>query len=575
MHGSTTRKSKRLQSKPVVNFKDGSNDDLDSEEEYEVESESDGVEEEDLDMIPSSSKDLRKKSKGVRPLTDDEEEDSVELRNKRHQSQYELRAVIEKCLNGSADTNEWVADEKDEEDLYYYIELPVTLSSHKIVHGASIIPPEVFEILQNRLPVPDKFKKYIARTGHEYAGYFKRLMYMWEADLKKYDPELLDVDGRLHIRQFFNFGEDNFVQPQSISDYMTRFPVTTRQKVLDAFIAFLDTLYVKADSAEGRGKFCKLKPTEVDEEMDKTTRREIGKRKLNEFLAEINAMKTSLKIGKPYLKLQGLCANEKKKKQEISNYYEGLSQALDPTLILAKWLQSESTMKMNMRILELAANKEVVSSSELNVITNHMIILINCLNGHRKQIYGDLTRGDYIEGKARGRAANPNSQLHLNSKVNKKPEVMARTTVDQDGYKRYHRDPYLPDPLDPNDVMQDDNVWSIAQGVCFQVKFHKTGHKFPAYIFVNLVDEVVLSSYEEISANYLTANGISFNNDSPFFISGSGRAFINVSTGIDLTDFAVVTEIPRATNHLFRLMVSNHLLGSNSGNFVIQVECLL
>ena len=59
----------------------------------------------------------------------------------------------------------------------------MTLNSQKIVQGASHIPAEVFEILHNRLPVSDKFRKYIARIGREYVGYFKRLMYIWEADL--------------------------------------------------------------------------------------------------------------------------------------------------------------------------------------------------------------------------------------------------------------------------------------------------------------------------------------------------------------------------------------------------------
>ena len=114
----------------------------------------------------------------------------------------------------------------------------------------------------------------------------------------------------MHIRQFFNFGKDNFVPLLSISEYLTRLPITTRQKVLAAFFAVLVMLYVKADSTEGRGIFCKLEPSEADKAMVKTASREIGKRKLSQFLAEITAMKTSLKIGKLYFKLRGIVANE-------------------------------------------------------------------------------------------------------------------------------------------------------------------------------------------------------------------------------------------------------------------------
>ena len=69
-----------------------------------------------------------------------------------------------------------------------------------------------------------------------------------------------------------------------------------------------------------------------------------------------------------------------------------------------------------------------------------------------------------------------------------------------------------------------------------------------------------LKYYEEVSSNYLQANGIPITPSTPFFINKKGEAVISKdSLRLNYTDFALICGVTRVTSHLFRKMFSQFL----------------
>ena len=63
--------------------------------------------------------------------------------------------------------------------------------------------------------------------------------------------------------------------------------------------------------------------------------------------------------------------------------------------------------------------------------------------------------------------------------------------------------------------------------------------------------------YEEISFNFLRHHKLDTGLEAPFFINSEGRAVIYSKTRLDLSDFAKICGIPRASTHIFRKMMSS------------------
>ena len=71
--------------------------------------------------------------------------------------------------------------------------------------------------------------------------------------------------------------------------------------------------------------------------------------------------------------------------------------------------------------------------------------------------------------------------------------------------------------------------------------------------------------YESIAMQFIqqqnkqNENKILVNNQMPFFINSLGKAFISPQSTLDMSDFAIVSGIPRATSHICRKMFVNYL----------------
>ena len=135
------------------------------------------------------------------------------------------------------------------------------------------------------------------------------------------------------------------------------------------------------------------------------------------------------------------------------------------------------------------------------------------------------------------------------------------------------RNPYVIDPQDPNDPRLRED-WDYQHGIAVLIKHHKTGAKYPMWLWFSQVDVTYLQMYEEIAHNYCKANNINWdaaNNqrklNSPFFIDGKGHASISFRCKpLDFSDFAAVAGIPYATSYIFRKMFAGLLMSQEDMN---------
>ena len=139
---------------------------------------------------------------------------------------------------------------------------------------------------------------------------------------------------------------------------------------------------------------------------------------------------------------------------------------------------------------------------------------------------------------------------------------------DDEGDEIYVRDPWSRDLNDPEDVMLDDNIWAISQGVCLELDMHKNGHVYKLYLWLNKIEEAYLLCYEEITANYLKVHLKRERTiDDPIFINTKGDSFVASQKRVDLVNFCIVTGLPKAIHYIFRKMYTDRVYSSKDGNY--------
>ena len=336
---------------------------------------------------------------------------------------------------------------------------------------------------------------------------------------------------------------------------------SVRLKKKEVYDHLMDQLFQIV--SESTGKFCEIRK-ERDKEMETAERRERGLQKQALLFSQITNIKELKAKNRPYAKWGGQREDLKKKREIGLKVFQGISGIPDPSVIVRKWLGHPSTIELD-KTLKAASRKEIVSHRLFNRITNHLMIRISCAEGLRKDALHLLKWGHVVEAFQRGYACYPYNKLHLNPAVNMS-EVSKHVVTMEDGEKVYIRqDPWSVDNLDPEDPIRNADRFAALKGLCCTIHVHKTGDKYPCYIFFNLIDVKYLLAYEEISKNYLEHLGIKMSIKRCVFVSGSGGSFVSDNSILDLTGFCEVVGLPRCTYYLFRDMYVDKVYSSQIG----------
>lgn len=64
--------------------------------------------------------------------------------------------------------------------------------------------------------------------------------------------------------------------------------------------------------------------------------------------------------------------------------------------------------------------------------------------------------------------------------------------------------------------------WQLLAGYAVRVDKHKTGAKYPCWIWLSQIDMAYMLCYEQIAYNYMEHEGIPITPETAFFIDGKG-----------------------------------------------------
>ena len=566
------RKSKRQVKK--INYAEKVNEDIsdisdisDSEEDMFTvqEEQTESSSEEEQCQAP---KEWRRKRRRRAPLTDTDSGDEAietELRQKRKHS---MHIKIYEKLKGPVLYNKWMPDSTDLEYLETCICNPVTQRCGTVTHLQSTIPSEVMDKIKKKQPLTSEDRVHVAKTGKDYSYAWTKGMYILEQYFHENDPLNLSEDRHLHMRQFFEYGKRTFIKPFNIVPLLNE-KVTSpnmKMKIFEAYKCLLDQQFLHA-STKGRVHFI-TPQTDEEKSWPESKMIEKGEKRQQKLLTEIRNMQKEMLVGKPFAAWRGACEENLKSKKDNEKYFGG-QQLPNPEEILSKWFKDENTIKMDKLLCQYAKDRTIVSGKTLEILTNHLITKFGMKIGARPEIFGKLCYYHLHEGQSKGPAAFPYKHNKDPSIDTNNPEVAERLMHQDNNSSLYVRkDPWSFDPLDSDDVMQQEAAFQIMKGTCLTVKNHKTGKKYPYYVWLSQLDLFFLLRYEEICFNYTQHHGLEMNPNTPIFINAQGNSYMASKKTLDLSEFARIVGLPKCTMRMFRDLFTNTVY--NYGTSVIK-----
>ena len=535
--------------------------------------------------VAQDENDNRASRKGpVIPLTDDESEDEENVRRARRAIKDHLEEVIEKILAGPAVPREnvFVTDEEDEEWVKKYLHAPIMKNSAIVQKYGSRAPEQVMRmIMAGERPGPKSTipRGLFTQTSVLYVSALKELLGLYQQQLIDAGMQDRLIDGKLKFRQFFLFKQEKFVEiPQDIEGLLDMMVGANKKAhALSGFKYMIKGLLKFASKPEGHKLFMTRLPHQ--EELNEMTFRDIADRERQSFMSALRDYQTNMESDKLFGHFSGERKLQAEERKEFKETFEGMKLP-DPVDTVNKYLADKETKELFEEMEQLAVNKVILSKKRMSQLSRFYLKRLLVKMGVRIECFGDtFTRGLFFVSLKQPPASYPYVAVNGQDGLNQQDRNVAENIVTYaDSGTRYYtrKNPHVADPNDPNDPRTQDD-WDLTQGVVVKIALHKTGAKYPMYLWFSQVEIIRLRMYEEISANFLIANGLRLDdngvpdNSCPMFITGDGTALVHTHMHpLDFSDFALIANVPSITSKNFRTMFSNLLLGQK--NFVLR-EC--
>ena len=492
------------------------------------------------------------------PHTEDEGsgDESSRKVNKRNQ-----RSKMVAALGAPPPASEkWVPDAQDTEDLQKHVTKWIMMNSSKYKRQKNRMPIRIKNMIEAGVPPTQSADyRYFSKSYDLFTGALGRLLGKMQRDILQATPDKLP-DGRLHLRQFFAVRTDHFIKlrdPQSLinefhspnvkSQVLTGYKYLVKAVVRWASSYAADQVFrTPIDDNERSWNIPKMEETA---ELRQTT----FKNGLHDLIVRLGMDGQQGQFSGDVSDLAGI-------RKEGRKVLEG-AEIPDPNIVVPLFLYHDDSLEMEDFILKSAEARTVLSDKDFTSITEYLLTRFLCKMGNRPDMLGDMTWEEYWEGDRKPPAAYPHSPVPQNL-------VDSEASV-----KEWVRpNPWGPDPNDPNDTYSadpEDPVWTATQGVCVEVRFHKTGASYLGYVFFNTADTVFIKAYEELS--FIKLKHKSGNPDYEFpanmcaFVRPSGQPFLTSKRVLNIGQFCLRAGLPKQRAYMFRHMASNALYNAKSG----------
>lgn len=276
----------------------------------------------------------------------------------------------------------------------------------------------------------------------------------------------------------------------------------------------------------------------------------------------------NMKKDKPWAKMEGTAVWFKEQKEKFDIEFGGQGE-VDSSCV-TRFLNHPLVIGFFDNLIDLASKGEVVKGGEMVNITDKMLPITHIKQAHREEIWKKFTLGHYnnaVKGPDKAYPYVDASQVDMDAARQTGRVHLGHREGFQDGEEVYIRDLENPDPLvrdDPLAPGQEDNR-ELLVGKCTVVEQHKTGRKYPAYIWFSQYDVVYLRAYESIRFKFLESIGKDGDDlTSTFFINSKGESYLGSGRRMDWTWFKQINNLGKFTGHKTRKIFSNHIKNKKS-----------
>ena len=465
-------------------------------------------------------------------------------------------------------------DDEDDEWMRKQIIAPQLESSQLMKKFGSQAPEEVLQLMKAGRR-PDRHSgissALFSSTATVYSLGLKDLLGLYQESLIQAGMGYRLIDGKIKLRQFFAFKQPHHLNlPEEVETLVEQLPTgNAKTFALAGFRRLVTSLQKFLRQPQGIQLF--MTRNEGQEDFSERKMIDESEKERTEQMRKIRELLEYLKISDQYGKYTGQKKLDQEQKKKFNEEFLGL-ELPDSKAAITAYLALDSTRKMLKELETLSHNKAVVHKFKMSSISRDFMKFCSILRGVRIQCFGDaFTRGQFLSAVRRKEPASfpyvavtGHEGLDMNDR-----DVRSNTYNDVDSGSRLYARPdlYAADPNDPNDPRSSDDG-ELLQGIAIEIEHHKTGCKYPMYLWFSQVQVMYLRMYEDIARRFSIANNFNIDpatglpsNKSPFFISGTGAATYQQNMRpLDYTDFAKAAGIPKCTSMYFRKMFSNILL---------------
>ena len=592
---SSTSRSRRRMGKPQPKYtcdeseEDSDDSDLDADylpesgsvEEKEQVSDESSVDSEEDDE--ESEEPTETADESAMPDTDDESDDDDNIRIARRQNRgifrEKMREVNKKDGNTWSSPDVWDCQcEKCQWVMSQLIVRPRIEMSTRWNSLKNEAPPEVKEMVKSgKLPREGtKFKKQwkdIATTPILYAKGLRYFLAQYQKELQqsRANREKLD-NGMLHIWQMLEFQEWNQISfPENPMPLVEKIASPSMQKMAwCGYKQLVDSSILWLSKLEAVDKFF-IETTRMDGEEDKEYFTRV---KENEVKAKDTRLKEGdylrrivddMKKDKPWAKMEGTAAWRKEQKERFAMEFSG--QAEVDSNCVTRYLNHPLVINFFDELLEIASQEEVVSGHKMVNITKQLLPITHIKQAHREEIWKKMTLRHWNDAVTGPDCAYPYvdpRDVDMEVARHRGRVHVGHRAGFLDNEEIYVReDLHSPDPLVQDDPLrpgQEGDNRELLLGKATVVNEHKTGRKYPAYIWFSQYDVVYLRAYESIRHRYLQSIGKNGSDLSTvFFINSKGEAYLTSGQPMDWTWFRNINQCGNFTGHKARKIFSDYI----------------
>ena len=398
-----------------------------------------------------------------------------------------------------------------------------------------------------------------------YQDALRRLLGLIQKDLREKNPQLL-MQNHLHLRQFFAFEQEIFLELPDIGDFLEMFGSPGVKAMALEGYNYLCKAVLKFSNGQDAYRLFTTPNTDEEKSWDINKMRRKGKKRQIQMQSEVRNLITHLKLYKPHSVFRSDRDGEADVTKQAFKLLEN-KQCPDPSVCIPAFLEHEDSKDCESRLLESADKALVVTSKEFDEYGMYLAQRTMCLLGNRGDMCGNATWDDFWVAEGRGFTAYPFAKIRENSR----PPGTDKDGNAYEGNPYVRDDLYAPDVNDPDDMFCENNEdpeWQAVNGIVLEINMHKTCPSYKGYLFLSAVDTVLFKAYEEVSLNFFKAklgDDFAFKEKCPIFLNSGFKPIISSKKPLKIVEFCARSGIsPSHTAYVFRHMYVKGLYNARS-----------